>query len=194
MKTENGRCSQLRQPHHPELTHPFRWTKESGNTYQLVSQGDEACFAKYRKKLKPVASSYRTLRRRRRCRMEPKCSSSSKRFISPRTSADGGRKNRLFAFRQEATRQDLSIVGTLMAKKQHMRSLQAHSRAVKVDPKLPSQVHIPYGWTDAIRHVGPPFDCRSFVAGLLAGRTSGNRGQKNTYSGACARAKRSFVV
>ena len=57
-----------------------------------------------------------------------------------------------------------------------MRALQRTFRRVRIDPKLQSNVKMPYGWTDYTHRVGSSFDCRSVaVAGLLAEGTSGHR-------------------
>ena len=37
---------------------------------------------------------------------------------------------------------------------QNMRSVHGHSGGLRIDPKLQSNVLIPYGWTDYLYHVG----------------------------------------
>ena len=60
----------------------------------------------------------------------------------PKMSADGGRENRLFAFREAATRQYLCKCSVGVS--QYMRSLQGHSGGVRVDPKLQSNGRVSY--------------------------------------------------
>ena len=84
----------------------------------------------------------------------------------------------IYCLRKGTTKIRFEYCLNALGKIPYMRALQGHSRVVRVDPTLESNVNILYVWTDHIYHVGASRGYRSIDdAGLLAGGTGDNHGR-----------------
>ena len=84
-------------------------------------------------------------------------------------------------WRMDRTRYDSKKVSTQNLI-QYIRTDQGHSGGIRIDPKLQSNVLIPYGWTDKTDRVGSTFDYRSLSeGGLIAGGIGVRQGRQTCF-------------